>query len=253
MVHDRMWLLLDIGNSSAKVGLYGEAGIIRITRVSSAAESELVGDLAAWLDGVRIERSGGVSVVPATNPLWRQTIREACGADLELYDAHSRLSVRLTYRTPDTLGNDRVAAVAAAWSRYGGSGEQSILIVDAGTAVTYDVVLPDGVWPGGIIAPGPELLRRAMREGTAQLPEVELESPPRWIGTSTREAVSSGIMNGFLAAVEGTLDHLADQERDPNVVLTGGWGSWLTERIGRKHTLEPDLVLEGVARLMELR
>ncbi|MDX1532136.1 MAG: type III pantothenate kinase, partial [Rhodothermales bacterium] len=105
----------------------------------------------------------------------------------------------------------------------------------------------------GAIGPGPDLLRRALARGTAQLPEVGAELPPSPIGRSTVEAVQVGVMVPFLDGVRGLLVRTAAVlDAEPFVVATGGWGGWLAERIDGIDRVEPDLVLHGVRVLLDL-
>lgn len=244
-----MWLLIDIGNSAAKVGLWEEGGgMVRTARLDSADT------LSRWLDGVGVTAAGGVCVVPERATAWAEAVLVATGKRLHLFDTTSRLPVSISYRTPATLGTDRIAAVCGGWVKYGVHGQRGVLVVDAGTAANIEVIRASGDYVGGVIAPGPELLRRALREGTAQLPVVALEAPLVRLGKSTDEAVRAGLMYGFLAAMEGLVRGLrADEASEMTLVLTGGWGSWLSDRLELDHHLEVDLVLEGVAALLRVR
>jgi type III pantothenate kinase len=163
------------------------------------------------------------------------------------------LPFALQYDTPHTLGNDRLAAAAAAWLRYGKDVTRSVVAVDAGTAVTFEVVDGRGVYRGGPIGAGPGLLRRALREGTAQLPAVPLELPEEIIGRSTQEAIQSGIMYGFLDGVAGILHRIEERlGTPPFIVTTGGWGAFLHEYLPSVDACDPHLVLHGIHLLMGL-
>lgn len=251
-----MWLLLDIGNSSAKVGLYDPTSITDSRGVGELMQSfriEHSVDATPQLKEVvrdhAIGRVGGVSVVPSQSQMWTDLVRRACQVELEFYDEQSALPILLTYDTPRTLGNDRIAAAVAGWTRYGRRGECGVVVIDAGTAINYEVVTAAGEYPGGAIAPGPELMRQALGLGTAQLPAVDLVMPSSRIGRSTAEALQSGIMNGMLDSVRVMASNLTRDDREPmEVVLSGGWGAWLSEKTG--FVYEEGLVLKGVADLM---
>jgi type III pantothenate kinase len=166
------------------------------------------------------------------------------------------LPFTLGYDTPDTLGTDRLAAAAAGWVRYGrargdGPDARSVLVVDVGTAVTYEVVDRDGVYRGGAIGPGPRLVRRALQSGTAQLPGVPLAFPPSATGRSTPAALQSGIMWGVVDSIRGMTGRLAGALPDcPVVVLTGGWSDRLGPHLDVVDHVAPHLVLEGVRLLV---
>ena len=237
-----MILVMDIGNSAAKVGLWNGSDVVRAGRLTDP------GALADFLGDAHVQAAGAVSVVPAHNAAWSAVVPSA--VTLRFFDHESEWPVRIGYRTPGTLGTDRIAAAVGGWLDPDRPPDTTTVVVDAGTALTLEVVTPDGEYPGGIIAPGPELLRRALNEGTAQLPLVPLESPPHTVGRSTVEAMQSGIMLGFQALVEGLLRDLRAQRGPLYVVATGGWAPWLSTRIGDIDTVRPHLVLRGVAEMM---
>ena len=247
-----MWLLVDIGNSAVKVGLFdptsaGLSGLERTLRLepSMAVESEL----RHWLDGAQITRVGAVSVVPAQTERWRRAIDQLDLPSVEFFNATSRLPFDLKYKTPTTLGNDRIAVAAGGWLRFGKPRNSGVIVIDAGTAVNYEVVTAEGAYLGGVIGPGPGLMRQALGQGTAQLPSVELERPISRIGTSTDEAIRSGIMFGLRDAVFAMEEGIKKEVGGPfEVVLTGGWGSWLSHELSIHY--EPELVLKGIAELM---
>jgi len=162
------------------------------------------------------------------------------------------LPFELDYDTPDTLGNDRLAAATAGWVQYGRDAAKSVLVVDAGTAVNYEVIHRDGIYQGGTIDAGPVLVRQALRAGTAQLPEVPLTLPDTPVGSSTQTALQSGIMWGLLDSVRGMRTRLAQTLPDtPRLILTGGWSALLTDHLDEAHHA-PHLVLRGV-RLLTVR
>jgi type III pantothenate kinase len=149
------------------------------------------------------------------------------------------LPFALDYETPDTLGTDRLAAAAAGWVYYGRVTPQSIVVVDAGTAVNYEVIHRDGIYQGGAIAAGPALMREALRAGTAQLPDVPMAFPDQSVGRSTRTALPTGIMSGLVDSVRGMSD-------SPRLVLTGGWSQLLADHLKAEAQHAPHLVLRGV-------
>ena len=246
-----MWLLLDIGNSATKAALHDGVRVLRRSRFETV-DPDREASFTEWMGLGRIERAGAVSVVPGANTGWNGMVERRYGASVEFFDHTSRLPFDMVYDTPETLGNDRIAAAAGAQGLHGRLPDRAIIAVDIGTAVTYEVVTTDGRYLAGPIAPGPELVRRAIHAGTAQLPLVDLEMPARLTGAGTERSIQAGIMAGFVDSVRGMLDRLvADFGDDAHVVLTGGWADWLGRRIGRDVTIEPDLVLLGVRELME--
>lgn len=250
-----MWLTLDIGNSSLKGGLFDACAPVHTWRAA-----HLPPDARAWeealrphLAGRRILRTGMASVVPALTGPVEQAVMRLTGRAPLLIGPALALPFTLAYETPGTLGTDRLAAAAAAWTRYGQPDGRPVVALDAGTAVTYEVVEADGVYRGGAIGAGPELLRRALSRDTAQLPEVPPTLPPGPVGRNTREAIQAGLMYGFVDGVAGMLRRLAIAlPAKPRVVATGGWAPFLARHIESVETVEPDLVLMGILDLMRL-
>ena len=239
-------IAIDIGNSFSKVGWRDQDGLRHVSRVPTTSLGESLG---AHLNAG--DRIGFCSVVPAASAALRDLL--SCREWPSAFEVSHRvrLPFQMGYRTPETLGNDRIAAAAGALLAYGREGS-GVLVVDAGTAVTYEVVTADRVYRGGAIAPGPLLQAGALRTGTAQLPEVS--DPPSGgpIGDSTLEAIRSGVWWGFVDAVRGMVERLRAESGPVVTVLTGGWAAYLSRELADFDIVDPHLVLDGVLRLMEL-
>lgn len=159
------------------------------------------------------------------------------------------IPIRVAYRTPSTLGADRVAAAVGAWSDFKG---RPILVVDAGTAVTCDYVDPDGVYQGGNIAPGISMQLRALHEFTARLPLVPFpEDMPRLctslMGRDTREAIALGVVQSVLAQIDYYRKRLPE---GTVTVLGGGCGHHLASVCDFEATVDEHLVSKGLNRIL---
>jgi len=252
-----MWLLIDIGNSASKVGLFDPTSgtdrvpgeVIRTARFEHAPFQ--VGPLKEFIGRVPISRAAAVSVVPQQREIWADAVRQVTKADLRFFTHTSALPIELTYRTPATMGHDRIAAAVGAWMRHSVPGEKGVLVLDAGTALNIEIVRPDGTYPGGVIAAGPALVRDALGLSTAQLPMASLELPPSPVGTSTTEALQSGILYPLLDAAAGMVRRISEHEGVAfTVVATGGWGTWMIEQLRVDWAYDRHLVLKGVADLI---
>ena len=256
-----MFLALDIGNSATKLGLHDGNSWTRVERVnqkdkdpsgqllssSYSEERELGGEVIALLHDVSAEAAGIASVVSVLTVQASEAIREQLGIEPVVVSAELPLPFEMGYETPETLGADRLAAAAAAWLHFGRNEDRSVIAVDAGTAVTTEVISADGVYLGGAIAPGPDAIRRALVRDTAQLPEVSWPAAPEAIGSSTHAAISAGVSAMFLHGVGGLLEQSSNRlKKTPFIVATGGWATWLDRHLDAIDLVEPNLVLDGI-------
>ena len=249
-----MWLVLDIGNSAAKGGFFEGDQLKDPFRLPLSGEDPPASWEAAFeerLRGRAVTRAGIASVVPAATSGVQVLLNRLANVEAEVIHHQMRLPFTLAYQTPHTLGADRLAAAAAAWSLYGRT--RAVVALDAGTAVTVEVVDRAGLFLGGSIGAGPHLLREALAHGTAQLPPVPLERPPTPIGRTTQEAIQAGIMYAFIDSVHGMLDRISKSlDENPFVVATGGWSPFLNEHLDAIDHVDPHLVLHGIRVLMML-
>ncbi|WP_251941271.1 type III pantothenate kinase [Salinibacter ruber] len=252
-----MLLALDVGNSAVKAGLFSGDELVRVFSVDppdadATDASYWRAELDSALADATVEHAGLVSVVPARTDAVARALRGVVDAPLTIVAPEMALPFTLDYDTPDTLGTDRLAAAAAGWTRYGRDASRSVIVVDAGTAVNYEVVHRNGTYQGGAIGPGAVLMRNALQAGTAQLPDVPLHLPETPVGPSTRTALQSGILWGLIDSVQGMAARLAAQLPDaPRLVLTGGWSNPLIDHLTIEATHAPHLVLRGVRLLAE--
>lgn len=239
------FLALDAGNSSVKVALWDGAGwsdVVRLRYDDADGWAERLGEIAP-----RGTPSGLACVVPASAEVLSASVHRATGAWPVRVSARLPLPFAVAYRTPETLGADRIAAAAAAWHLGGG---RPVVAVDAGTAVTVDAVdVRQGrpVYLGGAIAPGPDLLAASLARGTGALPHVPFGGPTLAVGDSTAEAIRTGVA-GLLAGGVGRLlaETAAALSAPPVVVATGGVAGWLVAHGLPVDAVVPCLVLDGV-------
>jgi type III pantothenate kinase len=253
------WLVVDIGNSALKAARFSGEGLVAGCRVDAVdGRCELGGVFEEFLASGPVSAAALASVVPEVTLLVEQRLRTAAGRPPLRIDANVRLPFTVAYETPSTLGADRIAVAAAAWawrSRNQPAARVAIA-VDAGTALNIEVVVSTARGPtylGGVISPGPELLRLALRSGTAQLPTVPLRWPDRIVGSSTERALQAGILPGFVHAVDGIVQQI-EQELGHRaaVIATGGWCRLLAEQLPRVDHADPDLVLRGIRDILAL-
>ncbi len=245
-------LVIDIGNTSVSAGRFARGRVNGIRRV---ATREIRRErLAAWLKEVAGDRPVRqvvlASVVPRAVPAWRRAIA-SLGWPRPVEVSHRiPLGIGIDYPRPESIGADRLADAVGAVRRHGAP----VLVVDFGTAVTFDVILPRRGYAGGVIAPGLPLMFDYLAERTALLPRLSPEEVDEPFGRSTETAMRLGAQIGYAGMVEGIVRHLRRELRRPRMplVATGGFARWVLGRTRLKFSLEPDLTLAGLGWIGEL-
>lgn len=242
-----MILLFDIGNTNTHVGLANGNRIVRQTDIPTSAwnERKTTGLLKRFVGSNSIDGVAMCSVVPSATPLVRKTARGIWKdiAALELTPGTLR-GVGIDYPRPDTIGPDRLANAVAARAQFGAP----VVVVDFGTAVTFDVVDAHGDYIGGIIAPGLAAMTDYLHEKTALLPRIQIREFPRAIGKSTEEAMLVGAVHGYRGLVRELILELKRElkaKRLP-VVATGGYAKLIGAKLPEILRVEPNLTLEGL-------
>lgn len=169
--------------------------------------------------------------------------------DIPLLTAETPLPIRLDYKTPQTLGPDRIAAACGAWSLHKG---EACLVIDAGTCITVDFLAADGVYHGGAIMPGLDMSLNAMHDRTARLPLVSLDGVDRApaLGRSTEECILAGTLGATMLALAGYVALYREKCSKLNVLLTGGDAQRLTKAGATSWELQPLLTMTGLNEIM---
>lgn len=240
-----MYLTIDIGNTATKIALYGEDEIRQHWRIeTSQLEADLTPIILEFHPTLRLAVgwiSTSTPIALETWPVW-QHFQQAP----QLFPIYSTsdLPVNNLYATPKTLGTDRIIAIIAACSYCPGV---PVLVIDAGTAITFDFADAGGNYLGGGISPGVNMRFRALGEFTARLPLVEAFISPELIGDSTETSIRSGVVNGTLAEVQGIIDrYRATYGTDLQVFLTGGDQYLFENQLKNVNFAASNLVLEGI-------
>lgn len=236
-----MELCLDIGNTRTKAGLF-EAGQLVGQAIWEGAALER---LTAFTAGKSVKRAIFSSVAQPETALLHWLNAQF---DLLELTHHMPLPFHLAYRTPATLGKDRLAAVAGAQALYPG---RDCIVVDAGTCIKYEKLTAAGSYVGGNIAPGLAMRLRAMHDYTARLPEVSMEMPENPVGESTETALQNGGLRGAVLEIEGFVRLFRENAPDARVILSGGDAPFLTPFLSFQNLeIQPDLVLIGLNHLL---
>jgi type III pantothenate kinase len=228
-----MIVAIDSGNTTSKVGVFKHGAIKKTYEKSSYPE---IIRLVLALNPDQI-------IVGSVNFPLSDFSRDLPGSKLFLFDRHTPIPLRNLYKTPDTLGVDRLALAAGGWTEFPG---RNLLIIDAGTCITYDFVNEHGDYLGGGISPGLQLRLRSLHDYTAKLPLVKLKENPPLIGSNTEDSVLSGIVYGTLAEISGIIDHYSKEFKDIQVIFSGGNVKFFESRLKGRIFALPNLVLKGL-------
>ena len=254
-----MILVFDVGNTETTVGLYGADALESHWRLPTVAERTpdelmlMIRQLLAVRDVAPAAVQGTAlgSVVPAvTGPL-----SDACvmcfGKPPVVVDAAAPLPIRLEVEEPLTVGADRIINTLAASRLYG----RDTVVVDLGTATTFDCITADGVFLGGVIAPGVRTSAETLFRRTSKLPATELRAPTKVIGTRTEECIRAGVVFGAADAVDGIVRRIIrawPRPVQPLVVATGGLAETIRPFCETIEVVAPHLTLDGLRMAYDL-
>jgi type III pantothenate kinase len=241
-----MILLFDIGNTHTHLGLADGRRVIKQADIPTFAW--FAGGAAARVKKFTgkntIEGAALCSVVPRATPLVKKFVRAAWKLDALELDSTTVRGVGVDYPKPKSIGADRLANAVAAKIRFGAP----VVVVDFGTAVTFDVVDRNGNYVGGIIAPGLAAMTDYLHEKTALLPKIEIREIKSAIGKSTEHAMLVGAVRGYRGLVRELIAELKRELRAKKlpVVATGGYAKLIAAKLPEISAVAPDLTLEGL-------
>lgn len=252
-----MLLTIDVGNSQTAVGCYSDSRLLHLWFLNTSnneTSDELRAKVSALLqaEGIAptaIKRAAVASVVPRLFDSWRRAIFDAAGVNA----AECRLEAASglfenSHVDPRQIGPDRIANIIAAVSIYG----PPVVVVDFGTATSFDVIDESGSYRGGIIAPGLQVSAQALFSCASRLSTVELFAPDDPVGRTTEEAVRSGIVLGEAARVDGLIDRIFLQlGYETAVVLTGADAPLVEKCMISATYVNPKLTMEGLRIIAE--
>ncbi|HTA28218.1 MAG TPA: type III pantothenate kinase [Bacteroidia bacterium] len=233
-----MNLTIDMGNSRVKTGIFSKGKLLKNNTYGSF---KLINLKALFKEYPEIEHA-----ILCTVKKYPAEIKSYLAKHTHFVELSSRtpVPVKIAYKTPKTLGMDRLAAICGAYSSNKG---KNILVINGGTCITYDLLDNKGIYKGGSISPGLTMRYNALHTFTGGLP---LTTPDinfkKLTGETTEEAIRSGVQNGILKEIEGIIGEYQSKYKELTVILTGGSMEWLLKSLKIKIKGEPFLVLTGL-------
>ena len=252
-----MLLVVDVGNTHTVLGVWRNQELINSWRVTTRTErtADELGILLKSLfdagDNVstaQIEAAIVSSVVPSLTPTVVRMAKSLFGVQCLVVGPGLKTGMPIRYEDPREVGADRIVNAVAAHDRW----SQGLIVVDFGTATTFDIVDPNGAYLGGAICPGVGISSQALFEHAARLPRVEFSRPSQVVGRNTVASIQSGLVFGYVALVEGLIARIkADLEFPCKVVATGGLAKQIAKETDAIEEVDDGLTLVGLRIIYE--
>ncbi len=236
--------VIDIGNTRIKAARFEGDRMVRI-RVLPRNAAAIKRFLASLSPGDRVMISDVANRYRALSGMLKKN-----KVQVTRLTSRTRLPVRIAYRTPRTLGHDRVASAAGASKLFPG---KHVLVVDAGTCLKIDHLSARGVFNGGSIAPGMAMRFRALHDGTANLPLLKPIPGPPLTGTDTRESIRAGVQTGMAYEIQGAVDAYRKRFKSMHVLLTGGDWIYFANQLKNPIFVAPELTLLGLNHILNFQ
>ncbi len=252
---------VDIGNSNISFGVYsvlgsGEAeAIFRVSSDISRTEDEYAVSLFSLFEVFSVSKKDVVgfcisSVVPPLQGTFERMVKKFFGdVPLVILGPGTKTGIAVVYNPPSDVGADRIANAVGAWEKYGKSSKdrKPIVVVDFGTAITFDCISSSGEYVGGAIFPGIELAVESLFKRTAKLPSIKISEPAGVIGKSTTHSIQSGIIYGYASMIDGMIEKIENEfgERVFSVA-TGGNAEIVSHHTSRIEKIDKTLTLDGL-------
>lgn len=237
-----MNLIVDIGNTQIKAGFFEKNQLVKL-ETSTLGEIEFVCGLVS-------KHKNTYNVIISSVRKYPEELITKLTTKCKLvlfFNSEVKIPLENRYESKSTLGYDRLAACIGAHGLYEG---EDILVIDAGTAITFDFVNNKGQYLGGCISLGLNMRFKALHEFTQKLPELSKNESFNLIGKNTNDAIISGVQNGLIFEIDAYINNLKAKHSNLRVIITGGDANFLSKLLNNKADLHPEIVLEGLNKIL---
>jgi type III pantothenate kinase len=252
-----MLIAIDVGNTHVVLGLYRDEELVSSWRLQSKAKrtvDEYALDILGLLASQHVSSSDIHQliiscVVPSLTRVFTKLGTKYFSADVLVVGPGIKTGVVIACDDPRSVGPDRIVNAMAAKEMFG----EPVIVVDFGTATTFDVITKSGTYEGGVIAPGLLISAEALFERAALLPSIELKKPKCLIGKNTTDSMLSGIIYGYVGLVDGILERLVNEIKDDvKIIATGGLAQMIADESKYIKEVLPNLTLSGLSMIAKL-
>lgn len=238
-----MNLIIDVGNSRIKLAVYSSKGLISKKVIQTDSILETISSLQSKYPSL------DHAIISSVGSIKRKTMKEIEKMiPLVVLTHELKLPFKNKYGTPKTLGVDRIALVSASVEQFP---DNNVLIIDAGTCITYDFINTKNEYLGGAISPGIRMRYQSLNNFTSNLPLLETKPPRHFIGKSTAGSIHSGVINGILKEIDGIIKDYQKNYEHLTVILTGGDVNLLSKRLKSSIFANSNFLLEGLNYILE--
>ncbi len=250
-----MLLTVDIGNTNIVIGVYTGENLVHFWRIGTDRKKTIF-EYAVVISGLfklnglspsSVRDAVISSVVPPLTGIIKDTLKFLFGIDPLIVGPGVRTGMPVLVDNPKEVGTDRIVNAVGAYNKYGGP----LVVVDFGTATTFDAVSERGEYLGGAICPGIGISLEALFRETAQLPKVDFKKPKRVIGKNTIESMQSGVFYGYVSLVDGMVERMRKELPEARCIATGGYASVIAKESSTIEIVDPWLTLEGLRIIYE--
>ncbi|MCH1485873.1 MAG: type III pantothenate kinase [Flavobacteriaceae bacterium] len=241
-----MNLVIDIGNNYFKLAVFGNETLMYSKSGKSSVLEEIIPRLIEDFPKIKFSLISNVSNV--SDSIIKKILRSK---EIKIFDFASSLKLPFTvkYKTIETLGNDRLALVAAAVKLYPDSNN---IIIDAGTCLTADFISDKNIYFGGMISPGIEMRYKSLKNYTAKLPKLKKSNNFKFPADSTSGSIHAGVVGGVLNEISGFIKQLINKYKKVNIILTGGDAEFLSKTLKITIFANQNFILEGLNSILNL-
>ena len=240
-----MLLAIDVGNTTVSIGIFEKSRLLSANKIITkrpVSKKYYLTEFKKILKNKKIDTSIISSVVPQVTTILKRIFKTNFGIKPIILGENLIVPIKNLYKNPKQVGQDRLVNAYAGYKKFGGG----LIIVDFGTAVTFDVVSKKGEYLGGIIVPGIETSLKTLSEKAALLPKIKIEKVNTLIGRDTKTSMLSGVLHGYGALCDGLIERIRREVgNDYKVILTGGHAE-LISKYCHFYSVQPNLTLEGL-------